>query len=232
MVLPDVAHHIAQRGVDRRAVFVADTDRQTYLGLLRENLREAGVRLLAWCLMTNHVHLVAVPETDHSLAVLLRRVHGRYAQYFNARAIRSGHLWQNRFFACPLDREHLWRAVTYVERNPVRAAIVRRAEEYLWSSAPAHVRDMDPSGLVDMAWWREEGPGGAAWEHQLNCEEDPREVKQIQECTYSGRPFGSEGFVEEIGERYGRRWTPGRPKKTTVMRSAPGTNALLWEGEE
>jgi putative transposase len=76
-----------------------------YLALLRDNQADAEVRLLAYCLMTNHVHLIAVPERQDSLAVLLRRVHGHYAQYYNIRHARTGHLWQNRYFACVL---HAW----------------------------------------------------------------------------------------------------------------------------
>jgi putative transposase len=94
--------------VDRRETFSSDSDRLTYLQLLWQNLKEAEVRLLGWCLMPNHVHLIAEPEREDSLAMLLRRVHGRYAQYYNARVGRSGHLWQNRFFACVLSESHLW----------------------------------------------------------------------------------------------------------------------------
>ncbi|MBZ5579217.1 MAG: transposase [Acidobacteriia bacterium] len=91
-VLDGVPHHVTQRGVDRCPVFQADFDRHTYLRLLRDNLADAPVRLLGWCLMTNHVHLIVLPEEADSLGVLLRRVHGRYAQYFNVRAGRTGHL--------------------------------------------------------------------------------------------------------------------------------------------
>jgi putative transposase len=115
-IVPGLAHHITQRGVDRRETFSCDTDRQTYLKLLAEHSIEANVRILGWCLMTNHTHLIAIPEREDSLAVLLRRVHGRYAQY-----------------ACALGIGHLWRALVYVERNPVRAGMVVRAEEYRWS---------------------------------------------------------------------------------------------------
>ena len=87
-VLPDVACHITQRGVDRCETFSDDGDRNTYLRLLKENLEESETRLLGWCLMTNHVHLIAVPHREDSLSVLLRRVHGRYAQYYNVRAPR------------------------------------------------------------------------------------------------------------------------------------------------
>jgi REP element-mobilizing transposase RayT len=102
---------VTQRGVDRRETFSADADRETYLQLIRLNLTDSGARVLGWCLMTNHVHLVVMPEREDSLAVLLRRVHGRYAQYYNARYGRSGHLWQNRYFACALGPGHLWAAL-------------------------------------------------------------------------------------------------------------------------
>jgi putative transposase len=88
-VLAGVPQHVTQRGVDRCPVFEAHIDRSTYIRLLRENLAPAGVRLLGWCLMTHHVHLVALPETPESLALLLRRLHGRYAQYCNVRCGRT-----------------------------------------------------------------------------------------------------------------------------------------------
>ncbi len=149
-VLPGVACHITQGGVDRRETFSDDGDRRAYARLLQQNLRETQTRLLGWCLMTNHVHLIAVPEREDSLSILLRRVHGRYAQYYNVRAGRTGHLWQNRFFACVLEASHLWTALVYVERNPVRAGIVSVAEDYPWSSATPHLAGEDPSGLLDM----------------------------------------------------------------------------------
>ncbi len=117
-LLPEVPCHVTQRGVNRDTTFSTDDDRQTYVRLLGENLADAGVSLLGWVLMTNHVHLVAVPTRQESLSVLLRRVHGRYAQYYNARCGRTGHLWQNRFFACLLGPEHLWAALAYVVGGP------------------------------------------------------------------------------------------------------------------
>ena len=120
-VMPGQAYHLTQRGTNRQRVFFKDSDRSTYLKLMAHNLEDAGVRVLAWCLMSNHVHFVAVPERDDSLSVLTRRVHGRFAQMMNARLLRSGHLWQNRFHSCALSPAHLWRALAYVERNPLRA---------------------------------------------------------------------------------------------------------------
>ena len=138
-VMPGQAYHITQRGTNRQRVFFTDSDRSTYLRLISQNLEDAGVRVLAWCLMRNHVHFVAVPERDDSLSVLLRRVHGRFAQMMNARLLRSGHLWQNRFYSCALSPTHLWRALADVERNAVRAGLAARPEEYKWSSAAAHL---------------------------------------------------------------------------------------------
>ncbi len=145
-ILPGMPCHITQRGVDRQPTFTSDLDRSTYLRLLRDSLHDTQVAILGYCLMTNHVHLIAIPERDDSLAVLLRRVHGRYAQYYNARSGRTGHLWQNRFFACLLDSAHLWAALAYVERNPVRAAIVPWPADYPWSSAAAHLLEWTPAG--------------------------------------------------------------------------------------
>jgi len=200
--------------VDRRETFSADEDSSTYLRLLQENLGPAEVRLLGWCLMTNHVHLIAVPAREDSLGVLLRRVHGRYAQYYNVRWGRTGHLWQNQFFACALGTDHLWTAMAYVERNPVRAAMVQRAADYRWSSAAPHLVGEDRSGMLDMDWWRREVPRD--WERILDAE-DPGAASALRTCTYAGRPFGNENFVSEMAERFGRHWIRGRPKKEQAM---------------
>ncbi len=210
-ILPGLPCHVTQRGVNRCETFSADQDRLTYLRLLHENLADAHTRLLGWCVMTNHVHLIAVPEREDSLAVLLRRVHGRYAQYYNTRCGRTGHLWQNRFFACVLGADHLWTALTYVDRNPLRAGMVRQAAEYRWSSAAAHVSGVDSGGLLDAGWWRAQGRCGD-WAEELAWE-DPEATAALRSCTYAGRPFGSARLVREMAERFGRRWTRGRPKK-------------------
>ena len=209
-ILPGVPCHITARGVDRRSTFLEDCNRLTYLQLLRQNLADAAVRFLAWCLMTNHMHLIALPEREDSLSVLLQRVQGRYSQYFNAHAGRTGHLWERRFFGCVLGPSHLWRAMVYVERNPVRAGMVRSAGEYRWSSAAAHLTGSDPDQILDMDWWRREGLSD--WAGHLGIE-DEESIVSLRQCTYSGRPFGDEGFVETISRRFGRYWQRGRPRK-------------------
>jgi putative transposase len=202
---------VTQRGVDRLETFSSDVDRATYLRLLRENLKDAQAGLLGWCLMTNHVHLIAVPQRADSLAVLLRRVHGRYAQYFNTRFGRTGHLWQNRFFACVLESDHLWRALAYVDQNPLRAGMVAAAADYRWSSAAAHLTGVDENGILDLDWLRQESRS-ADWPGVVGAD-DPDVNSTLRRCTYAGRPFGSESFVGEMSQRFGRCWTRGRPKK-------------------
>jgi putative transposase len=218
-VLSEVPCHITQRGVDRCETFSTDDDRQTYLRLLRDNLRDAEVRLLGWCVMSNHVHLIAVPGREDSLGVLFRRVHGRYAQHYNVRRGRTGHLWQNRFFAFSLGAGHLWVALAYVERNPVRAGTVASARDYRWSSALAHMTGTDEHELIDMRWWKANAVA-AEWA-QFLCREDAVATAELRARTYAGRPFGDEVFVAEVGTRFGRGWTRGRPRKKKAAKAEP-----------
>jgi len=205
-VLPDCPYHITQRGTNRQRVFFTESDRATYLRLLSQNQADAGTRVLAWCLMPNHIHLIAVPERSDSLAVLLRRVHGRYAQMVNARRLRSGHLWQNRFYSCPLSGSHLWRALAYVESNPVRAGLVERPEHYKWSSAAAHLGLVkDRTGLLDQDFWHSQG-GPAGWRELLMKPEEAIELRTLRRCTYAGRPYGEDSFVDRFEEQFQRRW--------------------------
>ena len=137
-VCPNVSHHITQRGNRREDVFFTDQDRRAYLGWLKEYAEQYKVDILAYCLMTNHIHLVAAPTTEAGLQQMLRPLHMRYAQRVNRARGWRGHVWQGRFFSSALDEAYLWAAIRYVERNPVRAKMVRRAENYLWSSARGH----------------------------------------------------------------------------------------------
>jgi putative transposase len=210
--------------VDRRETFSSDEDRETRLRLLRENVRDAAVTVLGWCLMTNHVHLVLLPGRKDSVSVLMRRVHGRYAQYYNVRWGRTGHLWQNRFHGCMLGPAHLWRALAYVDRNPVRAGRVREATQYRWSSARAQVLGSDPDAILDMEWWER---GRRLWQldwERLLSEEDVEAAAALGACTYAGRPFAEEAMVKEWGNRLHRTWTRGRPK--TRKRSAVEPTSL------
>jgi REP element-mobilizing transposase RayT len=134
----DVPHHVTQRGNGRRFVLDGDADRTIYLKLLRENIVLYGVALIGYCLMSNHIHLIAIPHKVDGLAQALKQTHGRYASYCNAAHQSNGHVWQGRYYSCPLDQSHLWEALRYTQLNPVRAGLVLGAELWPWSSAACH----------------------------------------------------------------------------------------------
>jgi putative transposase len=205
-VEPGLAYHVTQRGSNRQRVFHTSMDYRMYLGLLREEKEDAEVEVLAYCLMGNHVHLIVRPGREDSLAVLFQRVHGKYAQYLNIRRRRSGHLWQARYYSCPLSERHLWSAMRYVEQNPCRVVMVARPEEYRWSSAGVHLgvrSEREP--VVDLEFWREQG-GAERWRgvHERGSSVD--EIRLIRKCTYAGRPYGEEEFIEQMEQKFSREW--------------------------
>jgi putative transposase len=205
---------VTQRGNNRQDVFFVDDDRRFYLWLLREQATRHGLAVDAYCLMPNHVHLVATPAQHVSLAEAFRRVNLVYAQYVNRLHGRSGHLWQNRFFSCVLDEEHYWAAMLYVERNPVRAGLAPAAWQWGWSSAAAHCGGADPSGLLPLDEWRAR-MDGPSWKGRLARSEDELTLKRLRLCTSRGRPLGSDGFVSKLEVLLGRRLRPrphGRPR--------------------
>ena len=219
IVVPGFPHHVTQRGNRRANVFETDGDREVYLRFLKKYCEKRKLSIWAYCLMPNHVHLVVVPEQTSSLSKGLHDAHTVYAMYFNSRAELSGHLWQGRFFSCPLDESHLWAAVRYVETNPVRAAIIERAEAYPWSSAAAHCglrtdsvlsTEFPPAGVID------------DWAHWLR---DPHKADEesntlLRQRTHTGRPCGSGKFLDQIEHLLNRtlRPKPRGPKKGAKYR--------------
>jgi putative transposase len=213
IVIPDLPHHITQRGNRRQDVFIDDQDRRRYLLLLLEYAQRHALEVWAYCLMTNHVHFVAVPRAADSLAATFKPVDMRYTQHVNRRLHETGRLWQGRYYSCPLDDEHLWEAVRYVERNPVRAGLVTRAERYPWSSAAAHVgRRKDPLVQGNL-----EGRGVVDdWSAWLSLGDDQETLKRLRQRTRTGRPAGDAAFVARLEEQCGRFLAPrkgGRPRK-------------------
>ncbi len=211
-------HHITQRGNNRQDVFLLDDDRRRYLATLRRECVRRHVALLGYCLMPNHVHLVAVPGGVDALAKALGQTHQLHAQWFNWRYQRNGHLWQNRFYSCALGRSHLRLALAYVDLNPVRAGMVPEASGYPWSSARAHIDGGDDGGLLNKSLWNEVCPL-ADWADVLRQRGVDDGGQELREATRAGRPYGDEKFVGALEKRVGRRLragTPGRPRKRQV----------------
>jgi REP-associated tyrosine transposase len=133
--LPDGIYHVTSRGAGQAAIFLDDLDRVAFMHLLRRTVRKFNWDCHAYCLMTNHYHLVVETRTP-LLSAGMHRLNGIYAQQFNDRLERAGHLFESRFSSRLVGREaHLANACRYVLDNPVRAGICTRAEDWPWSSA-------------------------------------------------------------------------------------------------
>jgi len=212
VVVPGYPHHITQRGNRRLPTFFSDADYEAYRDLMAAHCAACGVKVWAWCLMPNHVHLVVVPSTAESLAAAIGEAHRRYTRRVNFREGWRGHLWQERFFSCVLDGRHALAAVRYVERNPVRARLVRRAWEWPWSSAAGHV-----SGRGDgLACSNPLGEEVSNWRRFLMEVDEEKVLDRLRRHGRTGRPLGEAGFVRRLERRLGRRLRPrppGRPSK-------------------
>ena len=192
-----------------------DEDRLAYLELLREQCEKYGARVLGYCLMTNHVHLVVVPSKEDSLNLAVGRTHFIYSQYVNRLHNRSGHLWQGRFHSCPMDDGYTVTAMRYLERNPVRARMTRVPWTYRWSSAAAHTGGADPLHLLDMEAWNDLVPG-INWKEMLTEGDDKDAVAALRLNTQTGRPLAGDSFLSKLEHALGRRLRPlpvGRPRK-------------------
>jgi len=197
-------------------VFFCDADRQEYLELALEYSIRFGLQILAYCLMTNHLHLICIPLLATSLEKVFKPVHSRYAQYLNNRLAICGRLWQGRFFSCPMQDDHLWAAIRYVERNPVRARMVHRAEGYPWSSAAAHCGLSQDPILSPLPESRP--PQTSHWSSWLADPDNDAFLTRIRFHTRTGRPIGQDQFIEDLESRLGRRiraLANGRPRKTS-----------------
>jgi putative transposase len=193
-------HHITQRGNRRQRVFFGDDDRRSYLDYLRIYAKTAGIHFWGYCLMDNHVHIIAVPEKEDSLAKGFSEAHRRYTRRINFRENWRGYLWEGRFKSCPLNQAHLYAAMRYVERNPVRAGIVRDAWDYPWSSARAHTFKQKDS-LLDKNFVTSEIDD---WREFLSQEEKQTDINLFKAHASSGRPLGDSNFIEMLEVATGR----------------------------
>ena len=219
VVAPGLPHHVTQRGNRGQTVFFDEKDYAVYHALMAEQCAAAGVAVWAYCLMPNHVHLILVPSDPSGLQRAVGEAHRRYTRYVNLREDWRGYLWQGRFASFPMDEPHLLTAARYVELNPVRAGLVRRARDWKWSSARAHLAGRDDglaetAPLLDLVGdWKACLAGG--------LDADARDALRRHERT--GRPLGSERFVAALEARLGRalkRRKPGpKPKRRSTGRA-------------
>ena len=216
LVLPGIPYHVTQRGNRRAKTFFEDGDYGLYRDLLSQSAERAGVEIWCYCLMPNHVHIIAVPSDEDGLRRAFADTHRRYTGFINARMRATGHLWQGRFGAVAMDEAHLANAVRYVSLNPVRARLVTRAQDWMWSSVAAHLSGED-DGLVSVApvldrygkfadFLGEDAGDDTAW-------------RRLRMSETSGRPLGEDAWLQEIEQKTGRTIRPQKrgPKGTQRM---------------
>ncbi len=222
LIVPGYPHHIIQRGHNRQTVFVSDEDYQYYLENLWEWKLKLGCRIYAYCLMTNHIHLIIDPGEDvENLGKLMKRLAGRQTRYVNKLEKRSGSLWEGRYKSSPISTDkYLLACCRYVELNPVRAGLVVSPAEYRWSSYAQKIGDSelltidyDPSYLGLSVDPKKRGALYAEW---VSDNIPDGEWDQISLALQRGQLTGNQKFIDEIEKRTARRIEfrgPGRPRK-------------------
>jgi putative transposase len=228
-MLPDVAVHVIQRGNNRAACFVRDEDRRVYLFHLSRMLPKAGCLLHAFCLMTNHVHLLLTAAELNGCGLLMKSIGELYARYFNKTYKRSGYLWEGRYKSCLVQaEEYVLACYRYIDLNPVRAGLVRRADEYPWSSYRFNALG-DASGLLS-PHAEYDRLGSAPVERQamyreLIAEVQGREtLQEIRNATNGGYVLGSPAFRTAVARALGRRvdrGSAGRPVRQPEASEQP-----------
>lgn len=216
VVIPDIPHHVTQRGNRKLTTFFCHEDYERYLALFATQGKPCGIQVWAYCLMPNHVHMIVVPREPDSLARGLSEVYKRYSRGVNFREDWRGHLWQNRFASCPMDEAHTLMAARYVLQNPVRAGLVQRPWDWPYSSAGLHLagRDDEVVSVAPLAGWIDD------WEGFLGVEVKPKEVDHLELHQRTGRPLGSDGFVDALERQVGRSLRPGKPGPKLGPRTA------------
>ena len=205
IVYPELPHHITQRGNFKHNIFISEDDIIQYVKLIEVANKHLKIEILAYCFMMNHVHFIMVPPEEESLAFFFNSLSMRYAQYFNRKLGRKGHLWQDRYYSCPLDSRHFYEAVRYVENNPVKAGIVKYAAEYRWSSASIHIDgNYNDSSLLTRNSRHLDDLKIQNWKEYLETDSNKDLISNIKSCTSSGKPAGSKDFIEKIEQVTGR----------------------------
>jgi len=213
IVIPELPHHITQRGNYRQTVFDNKGDYKQYSEWMSEYAEEYELDILAYCLMPNHVHFIAIPYREDTLSKTFNTVHMRYAHYLNRKRGLRGHLWQGRFYSCILDDSHLYRAIRYVENNPVRAKIVKQPWDYEYSSAKDHLQQrIKPLIKLNLKY---QPIVFNEWKEYLK-EDDPDIYNEIRLKTSRGLVVGTQNFIKTLEKRLKRSLkclNQGRPRK-------------------
>jgi len=217
-------------------VFFEDTDREFYLNTLEESAQWYGLAVHAYCLMTNHVHLLVTPEKGDAVSRAMRRLGSQYVAFINRRYRRTGTLWDGRFRACVVDSDsYLLVCQRYIELNPVRAGLVENPDEYRWTSFGCNGLGGSQRLLSPHAVYEELGETVeqrcAAYRGLFSEVLDTDVLSEIRESLQHNHVLGNDRFKSEIERMLARKLGTGRRGRPT---KAPGFEALPrieWVGE-
>ena len=207
MVLPDIPYHVTQRGNRRERTFFEEDDYALYLDLLSQASDRNGVEIWSYCLMPNHVHIIAVPRDADALGRTFRHVHRHHTGYVNARLRVTGHLWQGRFSSVAMDEPHSYAALRYVALNPVRARLVKRAEDWRWSSVRAHFASRDDHVVKVAPALERVGDFEAFLGQDFD---EAFTYAALRKAETLGRPVGSAEWIEDMAAKTGLSLVPGK----------------------
>ena len=210
-----IPQHLIQRGNNRQACFCCEEDFIAYAGWLREYSVKHQVKIHAWVFMTNHVHLLATPETDDGISRMMQSLGRMYVRYFNRAYRRSGTLWEGRYKSCLVQSDgYLLECYRYIELNPVRANMVEKPAEYYWSSHSTNALGKQSALLTPHAEYLKLGrtPEQRLNRYQSLFSEhmEKSRVDQITSMTEKGLALGSNSFKEQIEKLHSRRVTAGK----------------------
>ena len=234
--VPGVTAHIVQRGHNRAACFRRDNDYLLYLLHLRELSERHGCDVHAYCLMTNHVHLLLTPSTPHACISLMRDLGQRYVQHFNRYYGRKGTLWEGRYGSFLVESaRYVIACYRYIELNPVDAGMVSDPGAYSWSSYAANtgarVDAMIKSHAEFLALGSDAPSRYSSYRRLIAEKLDPELVRQIEEAADSGYPLASEVFKTDLTARLGRKTEPGRPGRPEKKKKRDELPGLLSQPE-
>ena len=207
IVIPNYPHHIVQRGNRRQDVFFSQNDYQKYLELLKHYCDKENIEIWAYCLMTNHVHIIATPNEYSNLSKAIGETHKNYTRMINQRKQWTGYLWQGRFSSFPMDESYLLQAVAYVELNPVMAGMVDEPWDYAYSSVHAHLLGADILGIVKVDRLLALVDD---WKGYLQQAKDNK-VEPLQMHTRTGRVLGDDKFINKIETLLKRKLRKNKP---------------------
>jgi putative transposase len=222
LTLPGLPHHVIQRGNNRQAIFDTSADYEFLLGLLDDSARKFGLAIHSYVLMTNHLHLLATPESEDSLPLTMQAVGRSYVRYFNRRQQRTGTLWEGRYRSTLIQTDRYFLAcMAYIDLNPVRAGMVADPSDYPWSSHAHYIgRRSDKLVTPHALWW---ALGDTPFAREIRYAELVRagigqeQQQALTQATLQGWALGEAGFVSELQRHTERRVTKaraGRPRKS------------------